>query len=625
MSTNHAGERGITPAFDDVDNVLLPELFATTERWGWEYHSPTARVPPVSPAPLPAIPASGAAFAVCGLAELFPVRRSSFIALVFAVAAVVFGIYAPRWDTGLAAAQANGVPGATKLSFHFVSWTPCLWLVAAVMALWALILPFVTRRMLHDWMVGVARAREAFARETERWSASEEAFRRGEEQRLRSEPQWFAIRIPSLRRLDVFGGTPGGWKALLVSVGCSLLGAGDDVNVVDLSRDEAARALTRAAQAHGYSTSEVALPGESVVTNVFGGLGAAEVADVLTQTAHGWDEEKNYAQRSMDARLLTAVCEALDAPLTISRVCAALRVPLNQEPAAGTPGAQLGEQEYDRIADLFAEAYLQHTAERLAALESILHPLAVLGRDGAQRENAIYAPLTRLQVVRIDEDTTMLSAKATALFVLQLLLSDMRGQASPKTSRRTVFVAGADELPGSDVERLAQLARRRGVRLILLFRHLRDDAEELLGGSDAAYFMRLGNTAEADRAAEFIGREHRFVIHQSSLAVTEGSNTGESVSFNRGSSTSRIGGGSTSRSMTQGTSTGDSRALADSTGRERVYEFAVERTALQTLPDTVFVFVDPTRPRPRARVGDCDPRLLGLDITRDRLAPPPAP
>jgi hypothetical protein len=54
-----------------------------------------------------------------------------------------------------------------------------------------------------------------------------------------------------------------------------------------------------------------------------------------------------------------------------------------------------------------------------------------------------------------------------------------------------------------------------------MFRHLREDTLHMLGGGSAA-FMRLGNHAEAEQAASYIGRQHKFVLSQ--LTATSGGN-----------------------------------------------------------------------------------------------------
>jgi hypothetical protein len=74
-----------------------------------------------------------------------------------------------------------------------------------------------------------------------------------------------------------------------------------------------------------------------------------------------------------------------------------------------------------------------------------------------------------------------------------------------------VIITGADGITRSHLEALADACERR-VPLTLLFRHLRDDATALIGGAAATAFMRLANHHEAEQAAAFIGRHHKFTV-----------------------------------------------------------------------------------------------------------------
>jgi hypothetical protein len=189
-------------------------------------------------------------------------------------------------------------------------------------------------------------------------------------------------------------------------------------------------------------------------------------------------------------------------------------------------------------------------------------------------------------------------------------------------------VAGADTLRRRHLERLDQLATQRGIRLAYMFRHVRDEATDLLGGGGAAFFMRVGNANEASAVAEFIGHEHKFVLHQltrstgESLTHTVGENTSETIG-DQSSATNTRGPMQTSNSYTSGRNRsrtwGESRSVAtgtstsESPGQQRVYELAVEPRLLQTLPETAFLFVDSVHDLgPRAKLGDCNPDILSL-------------
>src|ERR1700722_20200926 len=101
------------------------------------------------------------------------------------------------------------------------------------------------------------------------------------------------------------------------------------------------------------------------------------------------------------------------------------------------------------------------------------------------------------------------------------------------------IIAGADEITCDHLEAQADACERRGVPLTLLFRHLRDDATALVGGAAATAFMRLGNHHEAEQAAAFIGRHHKFTV--SGWTATQGGDhsTSQTSGYSHGPSQSR--------------------------------------------------------------------------------------
>jgi hypothetical protein len=175
------------------------------------------------------------------------------------------------------------------------------------------------------------------------------------------------------------------------------------------------------------------------------------------------------------------------------------------------------------------------------------------------------------------------------------------------------------------------------VPLTLLFRHLREDALHLLGGATAA-FMRLGNHAEAEQAAGYIGRAHKFVLSQ--LTATIGGNEGitftgtegygDSVSTTRGWQEFRPGGGSrgisTSKNWSASYSFAGGTSWSAAGTAQRVYEYAVEPAVLQHLPDHALLLTARGRSGPRLRAVECDPALVTLPGVSTRpLRPGPAP
>ena len=216
-----------------------------------------------------------------------------------------------------------------------------------------------------------------------------------------------------------------------------------------------------------------------------------------------------------------------------------------------------------------------------------------------------------------------------------------------------VIVVGADDISAAHLDRLSGACERRCVPLTLLFRHLRDTGLGILGGGATA-FMRLGHHTEAQQAADYIGRQHTFVLsqltatlggsqthtttHTEGQTVTDTINVGWHTGWNRSSSSGGQG---------SGASSGDSRGRQRSDGRsisrtwstalswaegtnwsnaaasQRVYEYAVEPTVLQNLPDQALLLVTRGLGRPILQPVECDPAIITLP--RVSTAPLPGP
>lgn len=212
-----------------------------------------------------------------------------------------------------------------------------------------------------------------------------------------------------------------------------------------------------------------------------------------------------------------------------------------------------------------------------------------------------------------------------------------------------VIIAGADGISRPHLEGLADACERRGVPLTLLFRHLRDDATTLIGGAAATAFMRLGNHHEAEQAASFIGRHHKFTISgwtatqggEHSTASTSGYSHGTSQS--RGTSTTsgwsdngiwdQMSSGGRTRSRDQGSSqdwsqsgtTSDGQSWGTAQSIQRVYEYAVEPVVLQNLPGSALLLPARGTAGPGLQAVECDPQIITLPGAAASLAPPGDP
>jgi hypothetical protein len=170
----------------------------------------------------------------------------------------------------------------------------------------------------------------------------------------------------------------------------------------------------------------------------------------------------------------------------------------------------------------------------------------------------------------------------------------------------------------------------------------------MLGGGTTA-FMRLGNHAEAEQAAAYLGRRHSFVM--SSYTATQGGSQtttrGGSDGYGTGGTRSdararnwqgsgfpgaggassggrtRTTGTSTSRNWTASWSGADGTSWSDAETRQRVYEYAVEPTALQNLAECALLLADRTGGTLAMRAVECDPAIITLPGASIAPLPPP--
>ena len=143
------------------------------------------------------------------------------------------------------------------------------------------------------------------------WRSRKQAHEAAEHARLNGLPEWGAVPRPApARRLDVFGGTLWSWEALLTTYGTSTL-AEQPLLVVDLSREVVCRELAQLAEAAGVRVDVQLLPTRLASSTMLSGLSTQELVDAVVESMHGGTPEAARAERSMDDRILTKVCDAL--------------------------------------------------------------------------------------------------------------------------------------------------------------------------------------------------------------------------------------------------------------------------------------------------------------------------
>lgn len=467
------------------------------------------------------------------------------------------------------------------------------------------------------------------------WRQRASDHQQAELARVGAVPEWGSARSPALRT-DICGGTLGGWQALLAVYGASVL-AERPLLVADLSGQLASGELTALARRHGVQTVVHPLPSALGASGIVGGLTAGQFANAIAEAIHaGTPGRATRTDRAVDVRVIEHLAAALGGDLTPARLSAAVQAALGQP----VPPGLLTAAEADLIGgDLFGDAYRAQIGPSLVRLDAFVYDLARYTRASAPRpaRPAWYTCLA-LEPGARSARTELL----TALTVQWLTVAIAQAAASVPA----VVIAGADEVARDHLEALAGTCERRGVPLTLLFGHLRDDATALIGGAPVTAFMRLGNHHEAEQAATFIGRHHKFVV--SGWTITRGGEHGTTrttgyshgTSQSRGNSATRgwsedgllhrsVSGGHThsrdygrSQEWSQSDAESEGESWSEAQNTQRVYEFTVEPDALQNLPENALLLPAHGTADAGIVAVECDPQIITLPGVAAGLAWP---
>ncbi|MEV0801967.1 hypothetical protein AB0I34_30005 [Kribbella sp. NPDC050281] len=604
---------------------MAEQLQATRqgEQWGWEYRGRELVVVDPQELPVPVIPAP------LELAKLEDKRavalrtRAVLSGAAFGGVLLTVGVaFATRPLLAL-------IPGALTLGLGWLRWVR------------PEVLRRATAREHQRWLATCTDSMARFEADVQVWQDDLNVRERSKAVQNLAVRPWVSVGPTTKERVDLYGGTAAGWRSALLAMGSSLMSAGGRLTVLDLTQDSVAEPLRQMAEAHGAPIRSTVVPDEKRSLNLLAGLDAEEIGVVIGDALRAAESEQ-VESRGVDATLVQQVAECLtEKSVSMNRLHLAFQVLLRQ-----LPPDQMGDltrAEYTMLIDLLSEAARRSAEPRLFRLAAGLKRLAGVSGDVAM--DGWDGEDISLRTVQVSHRESDLTASLVRHLIFQVAMFRIqRGQMSGR-GERIVVIAGADVISRPDLERFDSICRRNGLRLVLLFSHLRDSAVELLGGGDAVLFMRLGNAKEAEQAATFIGRQHRLVASQ--FTYSHGTNTSQSTSdsttrgnnsstsdsvgvqtsdsrqatfgllFSRrhrsGSkssgeqySSSTTGGSSWSESTSTSASTGTTEST--SVGYQRTYEYSVEPTVLQGLSPTAFIMVDPRDPA-SPRLGDCDPRL----------------
>ena len=480
----------------------------------------------------------------------------------------------------------------------------------------------------------VARVGDDHGRALAAWRERDAAWLRAELSRVAEADEWgSAIPPAGAGRVDVFGGSLRGWQALLTTHGTSLLAA-QPLLVLDLTGEMVCGELIGTAQAAGVPAVTWLLPSELDASGLLSGLSDTQFADAFAEAVHAGEPGGARAERAVDTRVLEQLHGALGGDVTLQRLAAAAGAALGHADRAGV----LTAAEREVLAgELFAPEYRRQIEPNLVRIEAFLAGLARSADAGAAAPAGLSPAY--LTCLAIEPGARSARGEVLAALAIQWLTVQVTGSDEPAPA---VLIADADEISRPHLERLASACERRGVPLTLLFRHLRDSGLSLLGGGATA-FMRLGNHVEADQAASYIGRQHRFVLSEltanlggsqtRTVTETEGHTDTIHVGWSTGwrapgsrrehRDRGRPSGRSVSRTWSTALSWAEGSNWGNAATSQRVHEYAVEPAVLQHLPDHAVLLVTRGPAGPVLQSVECDPAIVTLP--RVSAAPLPAP
>jgi hypothetical protein len=448
------------------------------------------------------------------------------------------------------------------------------------------------------------------ARAYQEWQHRREAFE--------SQHEWYAVTVPQgVDRVDVAGGTLAGWSAMVTMMGAARLAAGSQVTVLDLSEGAVAKELVELSNDQGERPLVWVLPGDLPQLDLTHGLGAEELADVLSLVVSVSEEQASTRDLSFDNAILERILGVFGGRAPIPRITAALRA-LAQvgDPRDDLRVGLVTDEELAKITTMFGRGAADRVViERAWALESQLRKLEKLG------SSPTLLPPSRLRVIATDRRGGVLTNRVLGTYVAAALTHALRSSQQGEPWGHTLLVCGAEKLRGDVLDRLVDSCEATSTGLVMMYRSIAPHVKERLGRGHAAVgFMRLGNAEDARVAAEHIGAEQLLEVAE----LTE--KLGDAVADPKdGSYVSTVGrsvppsasdrSGATEDALPDGigraTAWGQSTSLAADAGKGS-RELAVAPHELQQLPPTAMIFTHAEPSGRRIILVDANPGIMTL-------------
>lgn len=600
----------------DPQQVLIDGLFTPQARLGWESVFPGRPVP----SPEAGGPPPMRAVAPPNLRNIEDARLAARESLWSHIAIVsVIGL------TGLSFLLKGGIVLVAVACFLAYRW------------FWPILTAGEKMRTLERrYHADLAVVEQDNQRHVDAWKGRVAAHDAAEQARLDGVDLWFPVPLDqSAARLDVFGGTDVGWASLIATAGASWLGAGSKVLIADFTGNDVGGGLASLADAFGFAVGRYDVPADLAEVRLLDELAPEDVAEVLAGAINeGRDAQDRQEREALDVELFETVVQTLASPVTFTRIRDGLSV-LRRTYDNRTCDT-LSVEEEAALADQVDAVVSDDAAQR--ELRFAISGIDALARSEASADGPAAAgsvdrfPLTILQTADRSDRRKQLVDR----FLFHTLLHHLRAGGSGLHAE-VLVVAGADAVGLQALESLSRHARRANVRVMFLVERLRGEVVEFIGdGSSTVVVMRLAGATEAERAAQFIGKEYTFPISQITESVSDTFTAGTSTST--GTSEGRTSTDSVNSGMSRGhggrtSSSGSSQSIANSwtttrqfsentsratgtssgTVSQRVHEFIVAQETIQRLPATAFILVNGADEGGRTLLGDCNPGILTLD------------
>jgi hypothetical protein len=464
-----------------------------------------------------------------------------------------------------------------------------------------------------------------------RWRAAVEADERRLTAAHAQRPVWFPVPVGGTGVLPVFGGTPSAWGMLIAALAASAVAAGcARIRVVNLTSSNLFDGLRDIARSPGgFALRCDAVSGAGSSVDLFSALPADQLAALIVDAYRTESGPAGAVDATRAVEDILDVLGVLSGPATLPRLHAAIGVALGDRAESS---GELSERERRALSDYHADVVSARRpiAERLAdrqrdisGLMRFRHSAAVVPQRSGRGS----------RTVRTFEVGPGRGAHDVELGRALLATSIARGFDEAVAGDDLLVVAGADRLAPDRLDRLTAAGLRQGKRLVLLCEKVEHQTRTLLGhaGSAVAVFMRLPNAADANLAAEHLGREFTFVVNGVSIAEGHAANwthaysQTSSLTQSRGASWNRHllifarnFGRSVSTSFTTGsgttTSHGGSTQHTRTTSLGRVHEYVVQPEVFQRLEESCMLIVD----HRTVTLASCDTRIPGSPLTATR-------